>query len=99
MKATKITYARLKSLGDYQHEKIGIELDVEDGEKAKEVLEKARLFVNTELGFKDPNQTLREKHEYILKNPDTVTASRYLEAKEWLQQNPESENYGDIPPF
>ena len=46
MKAKKIIYEKLFNLGNYTHEKIGIELEVQDGENASEVLERAKQFVN-----------------------------------------------------
>jgi F0F1-type ATP synthase membrane subunit b/b' len=46
MKATKIYYKRLINLGDYQNEEIGIELEVEPYEKAQDILDNARDFVN-----------------------------------------------------
>ena len=46
MKAKKIIYEKLVNLGNYQHEKIGIEIEIEAGETASEVLAKARLFVD-----------------------------------------------------
>lgn len=48
MIAKTITYERLKSTG-YNHEKIGIVVEVQDGEKAADVLEKAKIFVKKQL--------------------------------------------------
>ena len=45
MKATKIYYQKCFNLGDYQNEVIGIELAIEDGEKAADALLRARNFV------------------------------------------------------
>ena len=45
MKAKKVIYSRLISLGNYENAKIEIELDVEAGEKASEVYEAAKAFV------------------------------------------------------
>jgi len=49
MKAKQITYERVKSC-NFNNEKIGIVLDIEDGEKAGEVLEKAKIFVKKQFG-------------------------------------------------
>ena len=44
MIAKQIIYERVKSC-NFNNEKIGIVLDIEDGEKAIDVLEKAKIFV------------------------------------------------------
>lgn len=49
MKAKIVRYERLSSLGNFEHEKIAIELEVGEGETAQDVLTKARVFVNTNL--------------------------------------------------
>jgi hypothetical protein len=45
MKANKIYFERTKSLIGFHNVRVGIELQVEKGEKAPEVLKKAELFV------------------------------------------------------
>jgi|GEM_PF-2004559 len=49
MKALTVTYEQLKNTGNYSHQKISIQLQVEDGERAKDVLAKAKEFVESEL--------------------------------------------------
>ena len=49
MKAKQITYERVKSY-NFNNEKIGIVMEVEDNEKAEEVLEKAKMFVQKQFG-------------------------------------------------
>jgi len=49
MIAKQIIYERVKSC-NFNNEKIGIVLDVEDGEKAEDVLEKAKIFVKKQFG-------------------------------------------------
>jgi SLT domain-containing protein len=62
MKATKITYKKLFNLGNYQHEEIGIELEIEKGETAAQVLAKAKQFVN---GF-NPNDSRKREYNQAL---------------------------------
>lgn len=45
MKALKVSYSRLISKGNYENAKIEIELEVEEGEKAADVFEAAKAFV------------------------------------------------------
>lgn len=47
IRCTEVYYERTINLGQYENERIGITLAVEDGEKAADVLAKARQFVNT----------------------------------------------------
>jgi hypothetical protein len=49
MKATKIFYKELRTTGSYNNQELAIELEVEEGEKAKDVLQKAKLFVKAGL--------------------------------------------------
>ena len=46
MRATKITYERVHNLGNYENERVGIEIQIDEGEKADEALRLARIFVN-----------------------------------------------------
>ena len=52
MKAKQITYEKVKSC-NFNNEKIGIVLEVEDGDRAEDVLEKAKLFVQKQFGEKN----------------------------------------------
>jgi bifunctional ADP-heptose synthase (sugar kinase/adenylyltransferase) len=74
MKAKKIYYKRLFSLGNYQNEEIGIEIEIEDGEKAIDVLQKAKQFVagvdpknENERKYNDAVEILRNKEDYSYK--------------------------------
>lgn len=54
MKAKTVKYEELVSTGSYSHAKLGIEVELEDGEKAQDVLDMAKLFVKSNLhGYKD----------------------------------------------
>lgn len=93
MKAKKIIYEKLFNLGNYQHEKIGIEIEIEEGEKAKDVLEKAKQFVNQ----LDPENEKKKEYERsceILKHKDGYTYSRVMQAEEVVKQY-ESETQED----
>ena len=46
MKALKVSYSRLISKGNYENAKIEIELEVEPGEKAGEVFDAAKRWVD-----------------------------------------------------
>ena len=49
MIAKQIIYERVKS-ENFNNEKVGIAIEIENGEKAEDVLEKAKLFVKKQFG-------------------------------------------------
>jgi len=50
MKAKSIQYGRTKSYPGYCNEHIAIELEVAEGERAENVLEKAKIFIRKAFG-------------------------------------------------
>ncbi|MDD3404939.1 MAG: hypothetical protein PHH23_01550 [Paludibacteraceae bacterium] len=84
MKAKKVTYQRCFNLGNYQNEVIGIELEVEDGDKAQDVLDNARKFVEKQ---RNEDDSKRKECESIVANPDDYTGKRVNQAAKWLEEN------------
>jgi len=81
MKAKKIYYKKLFNLGNFQNEEVGIELEIEEGERASDVIEKAKQFVNS----LDPrNEKERQYNEAldILKNKEAWNYKRVIEAQD-----------------
>lgn len=67
MKAKKIYYKKLISLGNYQNEEIGVEIEIEEGEKADDVLKAAKEFVernNPTIGIEKAIEKAREVLKY-----------------------------------
>jgi len=54
MKVTMVKYEKLKNLGNFQHEKVGIEVVLEETESPHFALKRAKDFVNNELDFVKP---------------------------------------------
>lgn len=81
MKAKKIYYKRLFSLGNYQNEEIGIEIEIEDGEKAIDVLQKAKQFV-TGLDPKNENERKYNDAVEILRNKEDYSYKKVINAQE-----------------
>lgn len=83
MKATKIYYQKCFNLGNYQNEVVGIELEVGDGEKAVDVLEKAKQFVESKdliaASIQEYENSLRIVHD-----PENYTGRQVREANEFL---------------
>jgi hypothetical protein len=95
MKAKKIYYKKLFNLGNFQNEEVGIELEIEEGERAADVLEKAKQFVNS----LDPKNERERKYNEaldILKNRDAWNYRRVMEAPELVEQY-EEQGDEDLP--
>ena len=50
MKATKIYFERTKSFPGFNNQKIGIEIHLEKGDKADDVMKKASAFISKQFG-------------------------------------------------
>lgn len=57
MRATKVTYERVHNLGNFENERVGIEIELEGDDKAEEALRLARIFVNRGLRGSDGETT------------------------------------------
>ena len=98
MKATKIYYKRLFSLGNYQNEEIGMEIQVEDGEKASDVLQKAKQFIS---GL-DPNNKAERNYleaAHILKYKENYSYKEVIESEEIVKIYEENQASKDELPF
>jgi hypothetical protein len=87
MKITTIIYNKVFSLGNYENEKLGIEIELQEGEDAQAAMDKAKQFVEF-------NHELNSIHDHIqrcedvLLNADNYTGSQIKQAaakKEELQ--------------
>lgn len=86
MRAIKIYYQKCFNLGNYQNEVIGVELEVEANEKAYDVMEMARHFVNSESVSRSTIETYR-RMKRIFENPNDYTGKQVKEAREFLEKN------------
>lgn len=98
MKATKIYYKKLFNLGNYSNEEIGVELQVEEGERAADVLHQARQFVN---GLDPKNEQEKKYHEAceILQNKAVYNYQRVVEADQYVQEYEIKRDERDNLPF
>lgn len=81
MKATKITYSRLISKGNYENAKIEIELEIEEGEKASEVFEKAKAFVEKRIAAEKLSDFTIERARKTLEDKRNHTLAQIEEAE------------------
>ena len=84
MKAKKVIYSRLISLGNYENAKIEIELDVEAGEKASEVYEAAKAFVEKRIAVEKLSDYMIETAKKVLADKRNHTIAQIEEAEELL---------------
>jgi hypothetical protein len=83
MKAKSIRYERLYNLGNYAHKKIAIEIEIEEGELAQDVLNRAKTFC---LLNEDDYLNAVYKAEYVAANPKDHTGAMVDEAKAKLAE-------------
>lgn len=95
MKAKKIIYEKLFNLGNYSHEKISIELEVEDGEKAAGVLQKAKEFVEKNRSENTEVENY-ERAKRILEDKDNCLFSKVQWATKFVEDY-EDKTTDDLP--
>ncbi len=83
MKAVKVTYSRLISKGNYENAKIEIELEVEEGEKASEVFEAAKAFVEKRVAV-EKLSSYADKAQKVMDDKRNHTLAQIEEAEEIL---------------
>jgi hypothetical protein len=91
MKATKIYYQKCFNLGNYQNEVIGIELQVEDGEKAADLITRARNFCNFQHDSEFKSAEL-SRATSIVNNPDEYTGRQITAAQNTIKEYEDATN-------
>ena len=84
MKALKVSYSRLISKGNYENAKIEIELEVEEGEKASDVYEAAKAFVEKRVAVEKMSDYTIEKAHKVMDDKRNHTLAEIEEAEEIL---------------
>ncbi|MFN8493827.1 MAG: hypothetical protein U0350_39885 [Caldilineaceae bacterium] len=82
MQVVTVKYEFLKNLGNFQHEKLGVEVQVEPGESPFEALQRAKKFVRGCLATFSEFDI--EKAKRITANPDDYTVKQFREAQDLL---------------
>lgn len=89
MKAKLIRVEKLKNLGNYEHEKICIDIEIEENDNTNEVLKKARAWLNEKLNEGEKEFCSRSYYLRVVNNTDDYVYSEVERAKKWLKENPE----------
>ena len=95
MKATRIIYSRLISLGGYENAKIEIELEVEEGEKAIDVYNSAKDWVQERIKEHRGGDTDLKWAENVLKNQYDYKLGDIKKAEQIVARN--QENKDELP--
>ena len=82
MKAKQITYGRLISKGNYENEKIEICLEAEEGEKASEVYNAAKQFIEKRIALAKLSEYTIQSAKNVLKDKRNHTLAQIEEAEE-----------------
>lgn len=86
MKAVKVCYSRLISKGNYENVKIEIELEVESGEKASDVFESAKKFVEKRIAIERTSNMAIERANEVMKDKRNHTLAQIEDAEEVLRK-------------
>lgn len=86
MKALKVTYSRLISKGNYENAKIEIELEVKQGEKAADVYEAAKYWVEKRIAVEKLSDYTIEKAKKVMDDKRNHTLAQIEEAEEILSK-------------
>lgn len=84
MKAKRVIYSRLISKGNYENLKIEIELEVEKGEKAADVYEAAKTWVEKRVAVEKLSDFTVEKAKRVMADKNNHTLNQIVEAEEIL---------------
>jgi len=61
MKVISIRYDRLVNTGNYNHEKYGIEIQLDDGDKAQDAIDSAKRLINKQIDITETERAIAEK--------------------------------------
>lgn len=86
MQVKSVEYSRLKNVGNYENEKAGIVVELNDGDSPQEAYERAKRFVDRRLEPRD--DSMRAYYQKRVDNPDDYKGREVREAQEWLDAHP-----------
>lgn len=71
MHISKVTYQRVKNLGNYETERVEVEVQLNEGEDANAAFNAAKKYVNGKLNLGPSDQEIRDAYA-VLKEADCV---------------------------
>jgi hypothetical protein len=80
VKVVSVKYEKLVNLGNYEHQSIGVEVALEDGEFPHDAVARAKKFVEAELKPR-PTENEWASAKRILDDPDIYTGNAVKQAR------------------
>lgn len=94
MQTKSINYSKVFSLGNYENEKIGVEIELLPGDDPQVAIQQARNFV--EFNHKVNGLiSKRSEAEHIINNPDNFTGRQVTQAREIIDRINEEISKGE----
>lgn len=85
MKVKSVSFQKLFPTGQFSHEKLGVEIELEENENPDEAMQKARRFVDFNHQVNGIVRSI-EQCEEIINNPDHHTGREISDAKSRKQE-------------
>lgn len=85
MRTSSIHYSKVFSLGNYENEKIGVDIEVQEGDDIQKVIQQARQFVEFNHKVNGLNTEL-EQCDRVISDPDNFTGTEVKRAMERRDQ-------------
>lgn len=86
MKAKHVIYSRLISKGNYENEKIEVCIEVEEGERLKDVFDAAKKFVDLKADAGKITSYALERANLVLADKDNHTGNQIKDAEEVVKR-------------
>ncbi len=93
MKTKMISYSKVFSLGNFENEKLGVEIEIQEGDDVQKAIQQARSFVEFNHKLNGLSTELSQC-EHVMKNPDDFTGTQVKRAKERSEEILNSINEG-----
>ncbi len=95
MRPVKIFYQRLIATGNYEHERIGIEIELDEGDTAADALDRAKQFIDCQnTANKKYDADKMQRLTLVVNNPDDYTGAQVKEAQRELDEMSQTD---DLP--
>lgn len=92
MQVTIVRFEKLINLGNYENQKLGVEVQLDEGEAPSEAVKRAKAFVEAHLAPKvDTNYDI-EQAKRIVANPDDYAPKKVREAQTLLDRVTEEDS-------
>lgn len=85
MKVKTVTYSKVFSLGNFQNEKIGTEIEITEGDNVQTVIQKAREFVEYNHKLNGVITELNQA-QHVVDNADNFTGAQVKKAQETINR-------------